>query len=262
MDKNLSIAVLGLGEAGAAIAQDLLQAGAEVVGYDPIPEKGVPGIRRASSEAEAAWGAGVVLSVNWARVALEVAQRVAPVLGPGVVYADLNTAAPALKRALCEAVAPTGALFADIALMSPVPGRGLRTPALASGPGALAYAERLGPLGAVVEVVGEAPGAAATRKLLRSIFFKGLAAAVGEALEAARRLGLEAETRQNIAQTLEEANAALVDRLVEGSLRHARRRREEMAAAAAMLQELGLKPLMAQATEAWLGEMEKGQSGN
>ncbi|MDW8357817.1 NAD(P)-binding domain-containing protein, partial [Thermus sp.] len=227
----LRVAVLGLGEAGAAIAQDLLGAGAEVVGYDPIPEKGVPGVQRAASEAEAAQGAGVVLSVNWARVALEVAHRVAPVLTPGQVFADLNTAAPSLKRALHEVIAPTGALFADIALMSPVPGKGLRTPSLASGPGALAYAERLGPLGAVVEGVGEAPGAAATRKLLRSIFFKGLAAAVGEALEAARRLGLEAETRQNIAQTLEEANAALIDRLEEGSRRHALRRQEEMLAA-------------------------------
>ncbi|WP_018466289.1 NAD(P)-dependent oxidoreductase [Calidithermus timidus] len=248
----LRVAVLGLGEAGGAIAQDLLGAGAEMVGYDPLPEKGPPGIRRAASEAEAAQGAGVVLSVNWARVALEVAHRVAPVLAPGQVFADLNTAAPALKRALHEVIAPTGALFADIALMSPVPGKGLRTPSLASGPGALAYAERLGPLGAVVEGVGETPGAAATRKLLRSIFFKGLAAAVGEALEAARRLGLEAETRQNIAQTLEEANAALIDRLEEGSRRHALRRQEEMLAAAALLEEVGLRPVMARATAAWL----------
>ncbi|RDI94801.1 NAD(P)-dependent oxidoreductase [Meiothermus sp. QL-1] len=248
----LRVAVLGLGEAGSTIAHDLVRAGVEVVGYDPIPEKTVPGIRRASSEAEAACGAEVILSVNWARVALEVAHRVAPVLTPGQVFADLNTAAPALKRALQGVIAPTGALLADIALMSPVPGKGLKTPSLASGPGALAYAGRMGPLGAVVEVVGEEPGAAATRKLLRSIFFKGLAAAVGEALEAAQRLGLEAEIRANIAQSLEEANAALIDRLVEGSLRHAKRRQEEMLAAAALLEEVGLEPVMARATARWL----------
>ncbi|WP_243095068.1 NAD(P)-binding domain-containing protein [Thermus thalpophilus] len=61
---RLRVAVLGLGEAGSALASDLLQAGAEVVGYDPVPEKDVPGILRAQSEREAAFGAQVVLSVN------------------------------------------------------------------------------------------------------------------------------------------------------------------------------------------------------
>ncbi|WP_243095067.1 DUF1932 domain-containing protein [Thermus thalpophilus] len=180
-------------------------------------------------------------------MALEVAGKVAPVLAPGAVYADLNTAPPRLKRALAEALSPTGALFADIALMSPVPGKGLKTPSLASGPGAPLYRERLGPLGAVVEVVGEKAGEAATRKLLRSVFFKGMAAAVVEALEAARRLGLEAEVKANIAQSLREADEGLVDRLVEGSLRHARRRHEEMLAAAELLLEAGVEPRVARA---------------
>lgn len=131
--------------------------------------------------------------------------------------------------------------------MSPVPGKGLKTPSLASGPGAPLYRERLGPLGAVVEVVGEKAGEAATRKLLRSVFFKGMAAAVVEALEAARRLGLEAEVKANIAQSLREADEGLVDRLVEGSLRHARRRHEEMLAAAELLLEAGVEPRVARA---------------
>jgi 3-hydroxyisobutyrate dehydrogenase-like beta-hydroxyacid dehydrogenase len=53
-----------------------------------------------------------------------------------------------------------------------------------------------------VEVVGEKPGEAALRKLLQSVFFKGMAAAVLEALEAARKFGLEAEIWDNIANTL------------------------------------------------------------
>ncbi|MCS6867693.1 NAD(P)-dependent oxidoreductase [Thermus sp.] len=252
MARRLRVGVLGLGEAGSEIAKDLLQAGAEVVGYDPLPEKGVLGIWRTGSEAEAAKGVDLVLSVNWARVALEVVQRVAPVLRPGQVFADLNTASPGLKRTLAAAVAPTGALFADVALMSPVPGRGLKTPSLVSGPGAEAYARALVPLGARVEVVGEGPGEAATRKLLRSVFFKGMAAAVVEALEAARRLGLEGEIRANIAQSLKEADEGLVDRLVEGSLRHALRRHEEMLAAAELLRELGVEPRVAQAAAAQL----------
>ena len=86
-----------------------------------------------------------------------------------------------------------------------------------------------------VLVVGGGPvGLAASRKLARSVFFKGLAAAVGEALEAAARMGPEAEAalRADITQTLTEADASTVDRLQEGSRLHAVRREEEMAAAA------------------------------
>ena len=41
-------------------------------------------------------------------------------------------------------------------------------------------------------------------------------------------------------------------RLVEGSAQHAARRAEEMAAARAMLEELGVEPRVAAASEAWL----------
>ncbi len=250
-----TVAVLGLGEAGSALAADLAALGLRVRGYDPIPQRSAAGVERVGSELEAIQGAQVILSVNWARVALEVAQTLAPALQSGQLFADLNTAAPRLKQQLAEVVEPTGALFADVALMSPVPGKGLRTPALAAGRGAEAFAAVFAPLGMPLQVVGQQPGAAAARKLVRSVFFKGLAAAVGEALEAARRLGLEAETRQNIAQSLEEANAALIDRLIEGSQRHARRRWEEMKAAATMLEELGLTPHMARASSNWLRDI-------
>jgi len=53
---------------------------------------------------------------------------------------------------------------------------------LASGAGAAQAAQLLAGLGASVECIEGPPGTAAERKLLRSVFFKGLAAAVAEAL--------------------------------------------------------------------------------
>jgi 3-hydroxyisobutyrate dehydrogenase-like beta-hydroxyacid dehydrogenase len=103
-----------------------------------------------------------------------------------------------------------------------------------------------------IEVVGPEPGQAAARKLARSVFAKGLAAAVGEALAAAERLDCAAWLRGDIERTLTAADAALVERLLEGSARHAVRRVEEMAAATAMLEELGVEPRVAAASEAWL----------
>jgi 3-hydroxyisobutyrate dehydrogenase-like beta-hydroxyacid dehydrogenase len=246
-----AIAAIGLGEAGAAIAVDLLAAGATVRGWDPVAEAPT-GVEPASDAADAVAGADVVLSANSAAVAMDVAESVAAALADGQVFADLNTAAPALKRRLAEVVGPGGALFADIALMRPVPGNGLATPALVSGAGAEAFAAVMAPLGMPVTVVGDRPGDAASRKLARSVFAKGLAAAIGESLAAAEQLGFEDWLYADLERTLEGADGALLRRLIDGSRLHAERRVEEMAAAVGMLEEAGVEPRIAAASEAWL----------
>jgi 3-hydroxyisobutyrate dehydrogenase-like beta-hydroxyacid dehydrogenase len=246
-----SIAMIGLGEAGSAIAVDLVAAGATVRGWDPVAPAPA-GVEAASDAAGAAAGTEIVLSANSAAAALDAARSVVGALGEGQLYADLNTAAPALKRELAEVVAPTGARFADVALIGPVPGNGLRTRALVSGGGAEAFEAALGPLGMPVTVVGDEPGAAAARKLARSVFAKGLAAAIGESLAAAEQLGFEEWLYADLERTLEDADAALLQRLIEGSRAHAARRVDEMAAAVEMLEEAGVEPRVASASEAWL----------
>ena len=169
---------------------------------------------------------------------------------PDVLWADLNTASPATKRKLAELARDAGVPFADVAIMAPVPGRGLRVPMLASGTGAGRYAALLTPLGAGIEVLDGPAGLAASKKLLRSVFYKGMAASLVEALEAARAAGDEPWLREHIAAELAAADAAIVDRITDGTHRHAVRRTAEMAAAADMLTELGVPPLMADASRA------------
>lgn len=251
MSRAPAIGVLGLGEAGFAIAADLVAAGATVRGWDPVAPP-PPEVQAAEDAADAATGTALALSVNSAAVAVEVAESVSPALADGQVFADLNTSAPALKREVAEVIAGSGALFADVALIGPVPGNGLRTPALASGPGATEFAAIMGPLGMPVTEAGEWAGDAAARKLARSVFAKGLAAAIGESLAAAERLGFEDWLYADLERTLEGADAALLRRLIEGSRLHADRRVEEMSAAVTMLEEAGVKPRIAAASEAWL----------
>jgi 3-hydroxyisobutyrate dehydrogenase-like beta-hydroxyacid dehydrogenase len=247
------VAILGLGEAGSMLARDLAAAGVHVRGFDPAVS--ASDAELAPTAAEAVRGAYAVLSLNAAAVAVGAAEAAADGLGADQLFADLNTAAPAVKRAVAAVVGAAGAVFADVALMGPVPRRGLRTPALASGPGAERFAQRFGALGMPVTVVGDAPGDAAARKLARSVFAKGLAASVGEALAAARALDCEDWMYGELERTLTEADAALLRRLIEGSRLHAGRRREEMAAAVAMLDELGVEPRVASASEAWLAAL-------
>jgi len=258
------IAVLGLGEAGSVIARDLVAAGVRVRGFDPAVTAAEPIIDTAS-EADAARGAHLVLSVNSAKAA--VGAFTAGLAGlaalspsestrqdegawPDVLWADLNTASPGTKRQLAELAGQAGIPFADVAMMAPVPGRGLRVPMLASGTGAARYAAILGPLGANIEVLDGPAGLAASRKLLRSVFYKGMAASIVEALEAARAAGDEQWLQEHIATELATSDAATVGRITDGTRRHAVRRTAEMEAAADMLTELGVPPLMADASRA------------
>jgi 3-hydroxyisobutyrate dehydrogenase-like beta-hydroxyacid dehydrogenase len=247
------IAVLGLGEAGGRLAADLVAAGAEVRGYDPAATASPAGIARMPDAEAAVSGCGVVLSVNSAAAARAVAAGALPALGPDAVFADLNTASPALKR---ELAALTGdAPFADVALLGPVPVRGLRTPALAAGSGARAFADVLGPLGMPVEVVSAEAGDAAARKLLRSVFMKGLAASAIESLDAATAAGQAEWLESEIAAVIGEE---LLQRLVAGSRAHAVRRVDEMEAASDLLLELGIEPSIAAASAAVLARLAAG----
>jgi 3-hydroxyisobutyrate dehydrogenase-like beta-hydroxyacid dehydrogenase len=247
--RTLVIAVLGLGEAGSVIARDLLGAGAGVRGYDPVVAAG-PGITDTGSEAEAARGADLVLSVNSAKAAVDAFRAGPPGLRRGAPWADLNTASPGTKRQLASMAKAGGVPFADVAMMAPVPGRGLRVPMLASGDGAARYAGLLNPLGADIELLDGPAGLAATRKLLRSVFYKGMATAVVEALEAARAAGIESWLREHITAELAAADVGTVERLIDGTRRHALRRTAVMEEAADMLSELGVQPVIAEASRA------------
>jgi len=206
-------------------------------------------VERAGTPAEAVAQVALVLSLTTAAHALDAATGVAPSLAAGQVYADLNTTAPALKRDLAAIIGPSGAAFADVALLGPVPARGIATPALASGDGAGRFAELVRPLGMPVELVGSGPGDAAGLKLLRSVFMKGLAASVLESLEAARERGAEEWLRREIADVVGEP---LLERLLAGSVAHAGRRRDEMNDASAYLEELGVEPRVSRAAAGWL----------
>lgn len=241
------VALLGHGEAGAAFGRDLLDLGVQLRAYDPAVRPAT-GIAVASSESDAVKGADLVLSVNSASAAIAAFRLALPGLSRSTVWADLNTASPQLKRELAALADGAGVRFADVAIMAPVPGRGIRVPMLASGPAAGRVVEMLGPLGTRISVQPGEAGAAAERKLLRSVFFKGMAAAVVEALEAARAAGCEEWLRDNIGNELAEAGLDTVDRLVTGTNLHARRRADEMAAATQMLEHLGVEPVMARAS--------------
>lgn len=244
------ITVFGLGEAGSLIAADLAAAGAEVHGFDPADVETPRGVIRHSDPAAAVRGASVVLAITAAADAQTAIAQAWDRLTRGTLYADLSTAPASLKEDLNDTATLRGLAFADVALMAPVPGLGLATPSLASGSGAGRYAEVINAHGGRVEAISEHAGDAATRKLLRSVFVKGLTGVLIEALRAAQAADQTKWLSEHVAKLIDDADAQLLRRFVSGTAAHAGRRIEEMEHAATLLRQLGVDPIMTEATVA------------
>jgi 3-hydroxyisobutyrate dehydrogenase-like beta-hydroxyacid dehydrogenase len=249
-----TLAILGFGEAGAEIAAGLSAAGAQVRGYDPVAPA-PPGVAAAASDLDACTGADLVLSLTTAAEAEAALRQSLSGCAGATVYADANTASAGQKECLAAIAADAGLRFADIAIMAPVPGLGHRVPMIASGSGAQRTSQILLDCGASIDVLPGPAGQAATRKLLRSVFYKGMAAAAIEALLAARSAGCEDWLREHLCEELAAADTGTLARLETGSYRHALRRSHEMAAATELLKELGVPPWTAAASRQWLEDL-------
>jgi 3-hydroxyisobutyrate dehydrogenase-like beta-hydroxyacid dehydrogenase len=175
----------------------------------------------------------------------KVAEDLAPSLPDGVVYADFTSSAPAAKLALQDRLAGVRDVqLVDVAILGPVVKLGATTPLMVAGPGSNTVAQIMRPLGAPIEAVDGEVGAAMAHKLLRSVFMKGLAATVVEAVEAGRAAGFEPWIREQIARELAGDGQATINRFESGSRLHGARRASEMDAAAGYLQALGVSSTM------------------
>lgn len=254
------IAVMGLGEAGSLYARGLAAEGAEVTGYDPHVDVSGLGIDQRPRLGECVEGADLVLSLVGARASVDAARDAVALMAPGALLADLNTSSPETKRSVAELARGAGLEVTDVAVLAPVPRAAHRTPLLASGGAAEAFATRMRPLGAPVDVVPGDIGDAARLKLLRAVFMKGLAAVVLETLEAARASGAEEWVRAQIASELGDDGDARISRIVAGTRRHAERREHEMRDALELLEQTGSPADITRATRAWLQRILDGRA--
>lgn len=253
----MKVAILGLGEAGRRYAQDFIDAGVRVAGFDLRPVAPVPGVEVTASVRDAITEADLVISVTTAAGSVEAASTAREHLRPDAVYADLNAASPDHKLLVAKTlgIGP----FADVAVLAPVARQGVRTPVLVAGPGAARYVELMTRFGGEMEIVPGEPGAASSRKLLRSIFMKSLATTVLEALAAGRAAGCEEWVRGQMAGELGDTGDALLERLVTGTYQHSRRRLHEMTDTREYLKELGTPSDMVEGSITWLSAVDSGR---
>ena len=205
-------------------------------------------MRRASSAADAARGADIVVTAVTAASSFAAAQSVKDHLAGKPFLLDINSVSPGRKRGT-QAMLDGAARYVDVAILAPIHPARHRTPMLLAGPHAQAAAPLLRALDMQTTIAGEATGAAAAIKMVRSVMIKGIEALTLECFVAAERAGIVDRVAASLANNYPALDwAKAIEYNIERMASHGIRRAAEMDEVADTLRELGLEPLMASAT--------------
>jgi len=263
------IALIGLGEVGRVLAEDLRTAGEDdLAAWDTAfadPDSRASrnaaalDIAPASSAAEAVQGAALVISAVTAANDLAAAGAAATGLAANAWFLDLNSASPGQKQASAKAVEAAGGRYVEASVMSPIEPKRIAAPMLLGGPHARAFAGVAGALGfSGAAFCSEELGKASATKLCRSVMIKGVEALLTESMLAARAWGVEEPVLRSLSNLLPSDDwEKLATYMISRSLEHGTRRAEEMREAARTVEETGIAPLMAAATaerQAWAAQ--------
>ncbi|WP_429029390.1 DUF1932 domain-containing protein [Bradyrhizobium sp. I1.14.4] len=211
------------------------------------------GVELADSLQELMARADVVFSAVVVATAVSVGQSIAALVRPGMLVVDVNASTPRAKRLVGNAVSANGGSFVDANLMGAVSIYGAAVPLYCSGDGAERFAALFAPLGFTIEHAGPEAGTAAAVKMLRSVVTKGMEALIVEALTAASLAGVRSEALRGICEPMDATRySTFVDMCVRTDVLHAERRAVEMDGVAEGLREIGLQPIMTEATAARL----------
>jgi 3-hydroxyisobutyrate dehydrogenase-like beta-hydroxyacid dehydrogenase len=258
------IAFIGFGEAGQTISRGLLGAGAAGIrAYDILPQAldaaRAAGVQAARDHADAVREADIVFLAVTASSSLQAAQACLPGLRKGQLFLDINSVSPQRKIDTAACVAPSGALYVDVAVMAPVAPYLHKVPCLIGGPGAEALLPRAQAMGMKMDYVSPQVGQASAIKMFRSIMIKGLEALVLESMLAASEYRVEERVLASLKETFPTLDwEKLAGYMIERVVSHGKRRAAEMREVAETLKGIGLEPLMAGATAArqqWLADL-------
>ena len=267
--KRWQVGLVGYGEVGRILAEDLRVQGVAVGAYDlklDGPQAGalrehaaMHGVALAASHAELAAGADFIVSAVTASQTVPAAQACTPALQRGAWFLDVNSASPGAKRRAGALIDAAGGVYVEAAVMTSIPPYRIKVPLLLGGAKAAALAPLLAALGFDAKVASDRLGVASATKMCRSVMIKGLEAMVIECFTAARAYGVEDAVLASLKETLpgidwEQQGAYYFQRVIE----HGRRRCEEVREVAETVREIGLTPWSAQGTaerQAWVADL-------
>jgi 3-hydroxyisobutyrate dehydrogenase-like beta-hydroxyacid dehydrogenase len=254
------IAFIGFGEAGQAIAAGLHDAGAaRMTAWDILfPQSATgdklrraadaSGVHCAASAADAVQEAELIVSAVTAASSVEAAESVKAHLRGKPFFLDINSVSPGRKQDSARLLG-TAARYIDVAVLAPIYPSRHQTPLLIAGPDSQAVAPTLSALGMRASIAGAEIGAAAAIKMVRSVMIKGIEALTLECFLAAARAGVIEEVAASMRNNYPGLDwAKIVPYNLERMAVHGERRAAEMEEVAETLRELGVEPLMTNAT--------------
>jgi len=263
------VGLVGYGEVGRILAEDLRARGLVVAAYDlklgtaadaPLrAHAGQHAVVLADSHAALVSQADFVVSAVTASQTVAVAEACAPAVTRDAFFLDFNSASPAAKIKAASFIDAGGARYVEGAVMTAITGYRIRVPLLLGGPSAATLQPLLVAMGFDAKVASADLGVASATKMCRSVMIKGLEAMVIESFTAARAYGVEDQVLASLAETFpgidwEKQGGYFFQRAIQ----HGRRRAEEMREAAATVRDAGLEPWSAAGTaerQAWVGEL-------
>ncbi len=268
--RQWNIGLVGYGEVGRILAEDLRKQDVKVSAYDvklrsdqtgqPLREHaGHHGVALTASHADLAAAADFIVSAVTASQAVPVAQACAGSVKPGAWFLDFNSASPGAKQRAAALIDGGGGRYVEGAVMTSIPPYRIKVPLLLGGGGASELAPLLVELGFQAKVASEKLGVASAVKMCRSVMIKGLEAMVIESFTTARAYGVEDAVLASLKETFpgidwEKQGAYFFQRVIE----HGRRRSEEVREVAETVREAGLTPWSAQGTaerQAWIADL-------
>ena len=252
------VCLIGLGEVGQILADDLRAAGVpRIMAYDilfdradSIPSRAAKarGLAITKDAAEAARDAELIISAVTAASDLEAAESVAHADLAGAFYLDLNSASPDTKRSASEIIAKANGRYVEAAVMTPFPGKRIASPMLLGGPHANDFLERAKSLGLNAKIVSQEVGIASATKMCRSVMIKGIEALLMESMLSARHYGVETDVLGSLSDLLPVGDWEKLARyMISRSIEHGVRRAEEMREVAKTVAEAGVDPWMSKA---------------
>ncbi|WP_407170401.1 DUF1932 domain-containing protein [Bradyrhizobium sp. ORS 111] len=267
--RQWQVGLLGYGEVGRILAEDLRQQGVKVRAYDikfagepgkPLREHAAQiGVELMRSHADLAAQSDFIVSAVTASQAVSVAEAGAPAIRKDTWFLDFNSASPGAKQRAASHIDGAGGRYVEGAVMTSVPPYRIKVPLLLGGRGARELAPLLVALGFAAKVASDQLGVASAVKMCRSIMIKGLEAMVIESFTTARAYGVEDAVLASLKETFpaidwEKQGAYFFQRVIE----HGRRRAEEVREVAETVREAGLTPWSASGTaerQAWVADL-------
>src|ERR1700733_10330801 len=142
--KRWNVGLVGYGEVGRILAEDLRQQDVRVTAYDIKlrsdqaggalrDHASAHGVALAASHADLAAAADFIVSAVTASQAVPVAQACAPAVKAGAFYLDFNSSSPGAKRRAAEAIYGNRGRYVEGAVMTSIPPYRIKVPLLLRG---------------------------------------------------------------------------------------------------------------------------------